>query len=100
QQPAARLGDAPEVGEERPGIVEVLDDVAADDPVERLVNQRDDLARVAAVDVIDPFLGDGGGVAVDLDADHTALLALLERGAEGSLAAAELEDGFGVGGDA
>ena len=58
----------------------------------RSSRMRDDLADVAAIDGVDPLSGDGGGGAVELDADDAALLPLLERLAERRLAAAELED--------
>ena len=91
---------AAQVGEERPRLVEVLDDVAADDPVEALVDEADDLADVAAEDVVDPLAGDGGGALIELDADDAALLPLLQRCAEGRFAAAEFEDRLRVGDDA
>ncbi len=88
-----------QVGQERPRLVEVLDDVAADDPVEFLPDEGHDLARVAAVDVVDPLPGHSRRAWIDLDADHAALLPCFQGSAQGRFAAAELEDRLRVGRD-
>src|SRR5438552_7195246 len=97
---ASRRSYVTEIGKERPRLVEVLDDVAADDPVEFFLEHGNDLPCVAAVDVIDALAGDRGGFRIELDADHAAALPLFQGGAEGCFAAAELEDGFGIRTDA
>src|ERR1043166_1612106 len=89
---AARRAQAPQLREERPGLVEVFDDVPADDPVELLPNECDDLPGVTVVDVIDALSCDGRGLRIELDAHDPALLPRLQSSAEGSFTAAEFED--------
>ena len=78
----------------------MLDDIAADDPVELLTDQRHDLAGIAAVDVVDPLAGDRRRARIDLDPYHAAFLPLFQRRAQRRFAAAELEDRFRIGRDA
>src|SRR5688572_22885520 len=90
-------GNPAEIAEKRPGVGEMLDDVAADDPFEALMQPGDDLVRIALIDDVDSSLRDRGSLGIELDSRDATLLALLDRVAEGRLAAAELEDGFGAG---
>src|SRR3990170_1842971 len=92
--------DAAELIEKRPRLIEVLDDVAANDPVESFVDDGDDLANVAAIHGIDPLFRDGGGRGIELDADDAALLPPFEGLAQRRLAAAKLEDRLRVRADA
>src|SRR5207249_3344836 len=93
-------GDVTKVGEKGPGLVEMLDDIAADDPVEFLFEDGDDLPGVAAIDVVDSLAGHRCRLRIELDSDDATFLSGLQGRAEGSLAAAELEDGLRLGADA
>ena len=100
QKMATGRGDVTKVGEKGPGLVEMLDDIAADDPVEFLFEDGDDLPGVAAIDVVDSLAGHRCRLRIELDSDDAAFLSGLQGRAEGSLAAAELEDGLRLGADA
>src|SRR5688572_12257450 len=94
QKMSARRAEAAQLGEERPRLVEMLDDVAADDPVEALVEDRDDLPHVASIDGVDAFARHRRGRGIELDPDDTALLPFFERLAERRFAAPEFENGL------
>ena len=69
----------------------MLEDVAADDPFESLVDDVDEIADVTRMDRVETLRGDRGCVGIELDSDDAAFLPLLEGISQRGFAASELE---------
>ena len=70
----------------------MLHDIEQEDTIVGLIGQRrQDLHGIAADRQIEHPVGMHGGIGEEFDAGHVAYLALLERGADQSCAAADVE---------